>query len=181
MPALVRFLLLLVLLVVVRFCSPYRFILVSGDSMAPTLRSGQLCLVDQRAVNTNQPQRGDVVLADLGGELCVKRILGLPGDSFWLLAPRHFGDFTPLLLGPEPTPTDREMAARPICGLKLVRCVVPPECVYLVGDNRSLSYDSRELGPVPNQALLGRVMAYRPPGRRTPECLPGVVASASSG
>ena len=40
---------------------------------------------------------------------------------------------------------------------RLVRLTVPPGMVYVVGDNTSASVDSRQFGPVPIAAVLGRV------------------------
>ena len=57
--------------------------IVSGDSMEPTLASGEIYLADQRQYRRDLPLRGDVVLAQKGsgGELVVKRIVGLPGEE----------------------------------------------------------------------------------------------------
>ena len=59
----------------------FRLALVSGDSMQPELRTGDLLLIDKRAYRTRDPQRGDVVLAQCGQDLIVKRVVGLPGEK----------------------------------------------------------------------------------------------------
>jgi signal peptidase I len=63
------------------FRSHYRFALVAGDSMFPTLKSGELLLVDERAYDHVEPRRGDIVVARYSGGLVVKRIVGLPGEE----------------------------------------------------------------------------------------------------
>jgi signal peptidase I len=55
-----------------------------GDSMLPTLHSGDLLLVDKWAYNKAEPRRGDIVSARYGGERIVKRIVGLPGETIEL-------------------------------------------------------------------------------------------------
>lgn len=56
---------------------------VVGTSMEPTLGSGEIHLVDQRAFVTESPKRGDVVLVrdEEAGEVLVKRVMALPGEE----------------------------------------------------------------------------------------------------
>ena len=56
---------------------------VSGDSMEPTLSSGEMYLANQRAYVVEVPDRGDVVFAREAEseEVVVKRIIGLPGEE----------------------------------------------------------------------------------------------------
>ncbi len=56
---------------------------VSGDSMEPTLFSGDLYLADQRAYLIDIPDRGDVIFAQESDseEVLVKRVVGLPGEE----------------------------------------------------------------------------------------------------
>lgn len=68
------------LLGVVVFRQCYRLTIVVGESMLPTLRPGELLLVDRGAYRMNPPERGDVVLARYGSEVILKRIVGLPGE-----------------------------------------------------------------------------------------------------
>ncbi len=63
------------------FRSHYRLMVVAGDSMLPTLRPGELLIVDERAYDCAEPQRGDIVAARYSGQWVVKRIVGLPGEE----------------------------------------------------------------------------------------------------
>jgi signal peptidase I len=56
-------------------------VLVEGRSMLPALRPGQIIGVNKLAYRRNPPKRGDLVLFSTGQELCVKRIIGLPGEE----------------------------------------------------------------------------------------------------
>jgi signal peptidase I len=69
------------LLVVTLFRLHYCLVIVSGESMQPTLESGDLLVVDKRAYKRNNPCRGDMVIARHEHELIVKRIVGLPGEE----------------------------------------------------------------------------------------------------
>lgn len=52
-----------------------------GQSMLPTIKSGELLLVDTQAYRGTQPKRGDIVLARYKGDLIIKRVVGLPGEE----------------------------------------------------------------------------------------------------
>jgi signal peptidase I len=49
--------------------------------MLPTLTSGSLLLIDKRAYDQLEPDRGDVVIARYAGGLVVKRVVGLSGEE----------------------------------------------------------------------------------------------------
>jgi signal peptidase I len=52
-----------------------------GESMLPTIKSGQLLLVDKLAYRHAEPEHGDIVLAHYKGDLIIKRVVGLPGEE----------------------------------------------------------------------------------------------------
>jgi len=63
------------------FRSTYLITVVSGESMLPTLQSGDLLLVDKRAYAQVELTRGDMVVARYAGGLIVKRVVGLSGEE----------------------------------------------------------------------------------------------------
>lgn len=78
-----QFLLVLGLLVLAGLAplrAHFRLSLVMGSSMRPTLATGDLLLVDQRAYVMRSPLRGDLVVVRQHGEFLVKRVVGLPGE-----------------------------------------------------------------------------------------------------
>jgi signal peptidase I len=119
---------------------------VAGQSMEPTLRSGDLRWV-LRAWASTAPRRGEVwVVAGHDGE-AVKRVLGLPGETVAWNGPDLQVDGRsleePWVVLPE-----RGGAGSQACGGG-----------YLVlGDNRSASRDGRDWGALPPAALRGRVL-----------------------
>jgi len=72
------------------FRSTYQLTVVSGDSMLPTLRSGDLLLVNKRAYQRLEPNREDIVVARYAGGLIVKRVVGLPGEKLEVKQGRVF-------------------------------------------------------------------------------------------
>ena len=84
----------------------------------------------------------------------VGRALG--GDSFWTLVNADDGVLYRDII--EPARLTRMRRLLPLLpSYRLVRLTVPPGMVYVVGDNTSASVDSRQFGPVPIAAVLGRV------------------------
>lgn len=63
------------------FHAHFQLAIVVGDSMLPTLKSGDLLLVDKRAYQNIEPHRGDIVVGRYAAKLIVKRIVGVPGEE----------------------------------------------------------------------------------------------------
>jgi len=78
-----RLLLLLVLAWITRQ-RVWSLMLISGDSMLPTLHGGQIVGINKLAYCVRPPERGDIVAIWTGEELIVKRIVGLPGEEIAL-------------------------------------------------------------------------------------------------
>jgi len=131
---------------------------VRGTSMEPTLCDGDRLVVDRIARGIGGLEHGDVVVlrnpVDSGIDF-VKRVVGLPGDRIALRNGRL------LLDGCE---ADEHEHVRDDCDM--AELVVPPDHVFVLGDNRPVSADSRDFGIVPAALLLGTVRArVWPPAR----------------
>lgn len=149
-----RLVLVLALLVGIWRWSPIKAGVVIGKSMEPTLRNGQLVLIDRQYYREHPIRRGDIVAIDLGGTVYVKRVYAVPGDTVWELrdpyAPTMIVE--PRLLAK----MKRVVQHVPSIG-HLVPVHISPDTVYVVGDASNVSCDSREFGPVPTSAILGYV------------------------
>jgi signal peptidase I len=77
-------------------CKEFKLAVVVGDSMLPTLKPGDLMIVDRRAYEQSQPERGDIVVARYGKDWVVKRIVGLPGEEVEVKKGELFVDGTRL-------------------------------------------------------------------------------------
>ena len=137
---------------------------VDGESMLPNLDDGQMLLVNRNAyefvdIGDNRyypfdpPERGDVIVFDppTGSDKpYIKRIIGLPGEEV------TFGDGHVFIDG-EVLPEDY-IKDRTRCGARSDNCdvVVPEGYVYVLGDHRSNSSDSRVFGPVPVGNIVGK-------------------------
>ncbi len=141
------------------FMQPHQ---VSGQSMEPTFLDGEYVLTDKVSYQTGEPQRGDVVVFHAPeqsgcpeGTGCdfIKRVLGLPGDTFAVHDNAIWINSQPL---PEPyiPPENFTKAGAFTEG---GREILLGENEYmLLGDNRPFSSDSRVWGPVGKEAIVGR-------------------------
>lgn len=128
---------------------------VSGPSMEPTLRNNDYLLITRGLAH---PRRGDVVVLTWArgarSEEIVKRVVAVGGDSVAVS-----GDFAKVNGKPESF-RHGVIAAERGPGFS---AVVPTGTVFVMGDNRPISLDSRYLGAFPLSAIHGRVVAVWAP------------------
>lgn len=130
---------------------------VLGQSMEPNLHSAQRVVVEKVTYRFfHGPRRGDIVVINLPGhpDMLIKRVIGLPGETIELRGKEVYVD-NELLEEPWTT-----MAG----GGNHGPLTVPPLHVFVVGDNRGASNDSRSFGPVHIDHIVGRAwFSYWPP------------------
>lgn len=136
---------LILVLVRVFVVSPMR---VDGDSMAPTLRSGDVAVVRK----FGRPHAGQVVvLTDpQDGSPVVKRVVALGGQTVEIRDAYLYVDGVEV---DEPF-VDHSR----IDGVYFGPVTVPAGDVFVLGDSRNGSIDSRIFGAVPSEAVSGRVL-----------------------
>ena len=142
--------------------SPYK---IPTESMVPTIEVQDRILVNKLAYDLESPKRGDIVFFEdpVGGDKpLVKRVIGLPGDEI------EIRDGELLLNG---DPQEEPYLAEKLCDPDLpLTCsfgpvTVPEGHVFVMGDNRTHSVDSRFFGPVPEEDLIGEALVrFWPPG-----------------
>ena len=137
---------------------PVQAIRVPSDSMAPTISAGDHLLLDKRDAGRH-PGIGDIVVVHdpVGDGLIVKRVVAVGGDSI---------GFEDGVLVRNGQPVSEHYTSDFLDGVYYGPDVVPPGELYLLGDNRFDSIDSRNFGTVPVDTVVGRVV-----GRLLP--LPG--------
>ena len=139
---------------------------VGSESMVPTLKVWDRVLINKLAYDLEEPHRGDIVLfesPDGREEPLIKRVVALPGDSLEL---KHGNLFLNGEKVKEPY-LRREPCARgapKTCSFGPK--TVPENHVFVMGDNRTNSLDSRFFGPVAEGHLIGETLfRFWPPGR----------------
>ena len=143
------------------FIVVYLFIMapnqVKGASMEPTFYSGEYILTSKITYKFRKPHRGDVVVfkspknPDID---YIKRIIGVPGDKIEVTN----GD---IIVNGEPLPENYVSHKTNLWEVGYLKegqaSNVPPDMLFVMGDNRPRSSDSREFGPIPFEAIIGEV------------------------
>lgn len=154
-----------VLAVVVVFIFAVRIVDVSGESMRETLQNGDKLLV-LNGYLCGDYQPGDIVIFQRpdfeNGELIVKRVIAGAGQTVDI-------DFEAGVVYVDGEALEEPYIREPTWleeGLEFP-VTVPEGCVFLMGDNRNGSKDSRYagLGPVDTRHIIGRAMLIAFPGK----------------
>ena len=127
---------------------------VSGVSMVPTLYPGQVYLLNRWSTRLFPPNYGDLVVVRdrSSGELLVKRIVALPNDTIEFRQGRVLINDRSLrepYLSPGTYTAPRKIGAPP-------RQLAHEE-FFVLGDNRTVSEDSRSHGPIRRADILGTI------------------------
>jgi signal peptidase I len=130
----------------------------SGDAMAPTLRDGETITIEVRANPTDPLDRFAVVAITrtedgASPRTLVKRVIGLAGDT---IAFENCHVIVNGLRIDEPY-VDLTQQRADGCGADQPELLVPEGTVFVLGDNRGRSSDSRAFGPVPLATVTGTV------------------------
>lgn len=133
------------------FTNVVRFGTVVSNSMAPTLQIGDYYILRVDAYNADRrPERGDVVVfRHLDGASHAKRIIAVEQDNIAILGGRVFLNDSWL---DEPYLRQDTLTREIHPPIR-----VPDNSVFLLGDNRNESEDSRDYGPVSKDDIMGKV------------------------
>jgi signal peptidase I len=133
---------------------------IPSESMSPTLEKGDRVIVNKFG-DVSNPSRGDVLVFSRPPALSsaedhlIKRVIGLPGDRVAFVDGKVFIDEQPLdepYLVPGTQTLD---LSAPGCALA-APCVVGANQLWMMGDNRDHSADSRRFGPIERETVVGR-------------------------
>lgn len=145
---------LLVVLAVALLCAlllaePMR---VSSRSMSPSYAPGDEVLVAKIGFRAHAPRRGDVIVlrSPQTGELMLKRVAALGGDQV--------GIADGVLVVNERQIAEPYVDHVQVDGTYYGPVQVPQRSVWVLGDARAGSVDSRTFGAVPLGAIVGRVV-----------------------
>ncbi len=125
--------------------------IVFGQSMEPNYSTDQRLIIEKVTYHFRTPQRGDVVVLrdPSGGPIpLIKRVVGLPGERVTIGQGRVYIDGELL---------DEPYVTEPTAG-QTRSWTIPPLEVFVMGDNRNNSRDSRYFGAVPMDSILGHAI-----------------------
>ncbi len=154
---------LLALLIAIVFRSNlFASYIVNGESMEPTLYDGNLLMVNKVVYNLTDIDRFDIVVfhADEQDDY-VKRVIGLPGDEIVYKNDKLYidGEYTKeSFLDPFRVMSDNELYTEDFTLEGVTgKAEVPEGKIFVMGDNRGESLDSREIGFVNAETIVGKV------------------------
>ncbi len=166
----------LVMFLIIRFAVQNYF--VDGMSMEPTLHNKELILVDKWTYMLHKPARGDVIIFHAPpqpGVDYVKRVVGLPGDRISVNGTVVSVNGATL----NETYVDPARQGNPFASFS--NKLIPPNSLFVLGDNRNGSSDSRDWGFVPEGNIVGRAaLVYWPLGQDNSGFLKNVSAVYTS-
>jgi signal peptidase I len=124
--------------------------LVEGSSMYPTLHDRERLFVNKMVYRFREPQRGEIVVFRYPAnprKNFIKRVIGIPGDTVAVRSGQVFVNGVPL---------DEPYINEPMYGT-YPTVVVPEDTIFVLGDNRNNSQDSRDrsVGFVPYKNIVG--------------------------
>jgi signal peptidase I len=132
-------------------------VVVEGPSMRPTLMSGEWIVVNRLIYKVGSPQRGDVIVflppTNAQTDDLIKRVIGLPGEtveirdgSIWVDGKRLEETYTSGATYPDNL------------------WELGDGDLFVMGDNRPVSLDSRSFGPIKLREVVGKAwLIYWPP------------------
>jgi signal peptidase I len=132
-------------------------VVVEGPSMRPTLISGEWIVVSRLTYKLGSPRRGDVIVflppTNAQTDDLIKRVIGLPGETVEIRAGSVWIDGKAL---------DESYAVGPTVPDN--RWQLGAGQLFVMGDNRQLSLDSRSFGPISQRNVVGKAwVIYWPP------------------
>jgi len=146
-------------------------IVVEGDSMMPTLRDGDRMIVNKIGYNIGEPKRYDIVVFHAPENTdYIKRIIGLPGDHIAYVNDQLYinGELLdePYLKSLKLELSEGEGTLTEDFTLeeRTEETIIPEGYVFVMGDNRRNSKDSRIIGLISMDEMIGNTsVVFWPP------------------
>lgn len=134
-------------------------ITVNSASMEPTIAAGSMVWLDKASPRLSAIHAGDLVVfrePEVGerrnGSIVLKRVVAGEGQTVAVLDGVLYVDGLPA--------TEPYVDQRSIDGVYFGTVTVPAGALFVLGDNRETSIDSRDFGPIPASEVLGIVLGH---------------------
>lgn len=124
------------------FVTPIR---VQGSSMKPTLKNGEIMILNKITLSFNKINRYDIVVIKSEDKKIIKRVYGLPGDFIKIEDNKIIINDKIIVdkYGKGNTSDYKEI-------------LLSDDEYFVLGDNREVSKDSRYIGPVKYESIIGK-------------------------
>lgn len=138
---------LLIIIIRTFIVTPIR---VNGDSMNPTLKDGEIMILNKIGYSINGVERFDIVVVDYNGDKLIKRVIGLPGETL------KYENNVLYINGQEIEEPYLNESTEDFNITSLGYSKIPRDCYFVLGDNRDDSKDSRIIGCVSEKQIKGK-------------------------
>ncbi|WP_165452205.1 signal peptidase I [Paenibacillus thalictri] len=127
--------------------SRYARYFAAGPSMEPTVADNERLWIDKQYYQLHSVLRNDLILFETQGKLYTKRVIGLPTENVSINQEQLLinGQRFPSLVFPGNMRNRNELS-------------LGDNEVFVIGDNYNNSFDSRDIGPVPLDHIVGKVI-----------------------
>jgi signal peptidase I len=129
----------------------YQPVRVEGTSMLPVLEDEDRLFINKLAYRVGEIQRGDVVVFQYPHDhekSYIKRVIALPGDDLKIDHGTVYVNGSPVKEAYVPRRFEDDRSQPEM--------TVPQHEYFVMGDHRSVSYDSRDFGPVERELIYGK-------------------------
>jgi len=128
---------------------------VDGSSMVPNFQDGDYLIIDELTFRFREPQRGEVIVFKFPqnkSSYFIKRIIGLPGDTV------QVKNGVVVILN-EQNPNELSLEENYLISKTPgeIETTLQAGEYFVLGDNRTMSYDSRSWGVLPEKDIVGLV------------------------
>lgn len=144
------YLLIIVMVILIRtfIITPVR---VNGTSMDPTLKNGEIMILNKVKYNKNDIKRFDIVVIKMEKELLIKRVIGLPNEEVKYIDNKLYINNEYV----EETFLNEDVYTTNFSLRDINLEKIPENCYLVLGDNREVSLDSRTFGCFSKDKILG--------------------------
>lgn len=123
---------------------------VNGDSMDPTLKDGEIMILNKIGYNINGLKRFDIVVVEYNGDKLIKRVVGFPGETL------KYENNILYINGQEIDEPYLKEDTEDFNITSLDYDKIPSDCYFVLGDNRDNSKDSRIIGCISEKQIQGK-------------------------
>ena len=123
---------------------------VDGNSMQPTLHNNDIMILNKIGYRLNGVNRFDIVVFEYNNERLIKRVIGLPGETIEYKGNKLYVN------GEMVEENFDHMATVDFKLAEINMEVIPENCYFVLGDNRLDSIDSRIIGTISSDKVIGK-------------------------
>lgn len=152
------------MIIVLTFCMRtfvFQAYQIPSGSMEDTIQIGDMVFSEKITYYTREAERGDIITfedPETPSRVLIKRVVATEGETITLVDGKVFVDGVALA-----EPYTNGLPSNPLNSNITYPYTVPADCLWVMGDNRTNSSDSRFFGAIKESSVTGKaLMVYWP-------------------